>query len=468
LSRFLKLCLALCLLFPCANVGAKEAAPVFGENFGVSIKLDRITENDIQKIAALGIRGVRTGINWHQVEREKGVYDWSLPLPRDRAALDFRQHRTTTYDDLIALLRKHGLHVSILLGEGNSLYTGPLVSIPWEGSYLRAPPAPRTPEAIAAFAAFAAATAAHYTESYGPDAFTWLIWNEPDFDFNFPPQTDGGAVGRVLEQACLGIKAAVPQARVIGPALSVTGNGAFHYDFIKNLFLKANPLTCLDAFTLHPYRPTPPETAPADYAKMAAFISAWQPQKTVPIAVDEWGITTTKPDKDNDEASWRDFSQDEQAALLLRMVLINLAAGLPYTALYEWQDSGDDPDEAEANYGMNTAAGEEKPAIRMFRYVWPRLSGRELHKDVAAEGCAATAHLLRFTSPASHEPDIIVAWAETRQEGLELLTTSDAAFDLFGNALASGAPLPLGIAPILIDAPRGKPLSLKCQKTPKP
>ncbi len=33
------------------------------------------------------------------------------------------------------------VYVSVVLGEGNTLYTGPAVSIPWFGTTIEAPPA---------------------------------------------------------------------------------------------------------------------------------------------------------------------------------------------------------------------------------------------------------------------------------------------------------------------------------------
>ncbi|GEM_PF-1272557 len=429
--------------------------PVFGDNFGVNIKIARITETEIGQIAKLGIRSVRTGIDWHEVEREAGHYRWNLPLPRDREADDFNQRKTFTYDEMMERFHRHGLHVSVVLGEGNTLYTGPAVSIPWFGTTIEAPPAPRTAEAIRAFAAFTAATASHYSGLYGTGALTWLIWNEPDFDFNYPPKTDGAVVGKLVETACRKIKYAVPGARVMGPSLSVSSEGHFHYAFIRDLFAIANPLRCLDGFTLHPYRPGPPESAPADYIGMEAFLSPWQPANPVPIAVDEWGVTTSFSSIRSPSLWWRSYTEEEQAALQLRMYLVNLAFGIPYTAIYEWRDSGANPDEPEDNYGMTAFDGREKPAIRMLRHVWPRLSGRAVRAETKLAGCDDRVHAFRFADPFQRESDIWMAWTEGVSKHLTVDEGYKSATDIFGQPVApidrqEERLLPIGGIPIML------------------
>ncbi|WP_174720034.1 MULTISPECIES: beta-glucosidase [unclassified Meiothermus] len=58
---------------------------------------DRQAAADFRQLHGLGIRTVRSGIRWHRVEREPGVYDFSAELPVVQAA---RETRTQVIWDL--------------------------------------------------------------------------------------------------------------------------------------------------------------------------------------------------------------------------------------------------------------------------------------------------------------------------------------------------------------------------------
>ena len=345
--------LCMLLLLPIYSVSAIEIAenspPLFGEDFGVNIKTERITNRELKTIASLGIRRVRIGISWYEVEKEKGQYIWTHDIDRYTRADNYSTRINYTYDDMIKEIRAHELKIDVTLHEGNELYTDKInIAKPGEEPEWRTA-SPHTPDQIKAFARFAAKAVEHYQRS--DNDISWHIWNEPDLDhtycknkFNDPSkgvcrEAPATIFGQVISQSCEAIREVARHATIMGPALGATGNGDINYSFIDNMFTGApNLLTCLDAFTVHPYRPYVPETAAKEwessddtkygYPSIAEKLISHQPPppgRVVPVAVDEWGYSIEKhdnvPDPDYPAESWRKFTGAEQAALILRMYL---------------------------------------------------------------------------------------------------------------------------------------------------
>jgi hypothetical protein len=439
-----------------------ESPRVFGDDLAVDISLRRTSKDELRKIAELGFSNVRMGISWPEVEKQRGAYAWDLVQYRDRMSDGFDETRGFDYDDMIAFLHELGFHMSVTLFYGNTLYTGRLVTVHRGDERFTIPAAPRTPEAINAFAAFAAATVKHYSDLYGPSSFTWLIWNEPETDAGFPPKTDGSVVGQFIATTCKQIKQAVPQAKVMAPAVSVEDGGAFRYDFMRALFSTVNPLTCLDAFTVHPYRPMAPETVVSDYGKLADFLKPWQPAAHVPLAVDEWGYPLNLSINPRHKETWRDYTQEEQAALFLRMYLVNFAVGLPLTVLYEWRDSGPDPDDDENTYGMNSFDGKEKPAVTLWRHVIPLLKGRKYLDMPRPVSCNSKVHVLLFGARFKKEHDALVAWTEMASSDVRLTGSFGGAEDVFGNKVP-GKSLALSGIPFIVEIDRKNISTLTCR-----
>ena len=451
------------------NANASELQRRFGDDFGINIKIERITSEELVKIASLGIARVRTGISWYQVEQSKDAYRWDLNIPRHPSADDYTpDHAFTTPDAALAAIIAAGLRADVTLHEGNSLYTGKSVNIapPGRPESLRIP-SPRTPDAIAAFTAFAAATVEHYEALYGNQAITWHIWNEPDFNGSYAPTVDAARFGELLAATCSAIRKVSPDAKIMGPALGAHGEGDIDLPFLRGLFTNANALPCLNGFTIHPYRSAVPETAPQDFATVAAALDPWQPKDKppVPIAVDEWGYSIAKShDTIPVTQHWRDFTGEEQAALMLRMYLTNLAYGVPLTVIYDWRDRGTDAYEWEDNFGIVNFKGEAKPTLRMFETVWPLLRHRPLLSADILQDCSPHEHALHFGSRVDDAPHWVVAWtdAPTTVE-LHIAGYVAEAKDIFGNqtALASNK-IGLSGKPILLTLPADKTLGLTC------
>lgn len=423
-------------LMPAVRVNAAEQPRRFGDGFGINIKVERITLPELDQIAALGFRRVRLGISWFEVEKEKSVYRFDYAIPRDPAAPDYPETYVFNHDAMVAAIRERGLHLDVTLNQGNTLYTGEPVNIAASDQ----PPslrlrAPSTQESRAGFAAFAAATVKYFQDKYGVDNFTWLIWNEPDFPGGWPPEVNAAEFGQLLHDTCAAIRAVTPNAKIMGPALGAHGNGDIKVDFIKGLFTTDNPLPCLDAFTIHPYRAYAPETATKTYAEIVHLLAPWQPKEKppVPLAVDEWGYSINRHRGEVPEpARWRNFSGEEQAALMLRMYLTNLANGLPLTTIYDWRDRGTDPYEWEDHFGVIGFKGEEKPAYKMFQSAWQTLRDRPLLAPVSLPHCPETLHVLRFGARTDDARNWLVIWTETLPQMLKLHGAPEKIQDIFG------------------------------------
>ena len=445
--------------------------PLFGDAFGINIKSEKITKPEMDMIAALGIKRVRTSITWYAVEQQKGKYYWNFDLPRQSDADDYAVKPWFDYDSFLAALKERKLHPDVTLHEGSFVY-GKLINMAPVGSspeYRLS--APRTDTELAAFAAFAAATVQHYKGIYGTDAFTWHIWNEPDTDGGFAPKTDAGIVGKMVSMACDAIKKVDPQARVMGPALGAYGDGDLRYNFIDGMFTLSNPLNCIDGLTVHPYRSAVPETAPIDYATVMQHLAKWQPanRPLVRVAVDEWGYANDKHITVPSTQLWRNFSGEEQAALMLRMYLTNLSNNVPLTVIYDWRDNGTDPYNWEHHFGVIGYNKEEKPAYKMFKTVWPLLSGRALQLvDFKPTNCTTHEHALRFGTNATDSSAWTVVWTDdTASRSLLLNGAVTKIMDIFGNPVApkvlnGGNGVTITGSPLLLQHALGTPPALAC------
>lgn len=445
--------------------------PLFGDAFGINIKSEKITKPELDMIVALGIKRVRTSITWYAVEQQKGKYYWNYDLPRASDADGYATNPWFNYDSFLAALKERKLMPDVTLHEGSFVY-GKLVNM----APLGATPeyrlsAPRTDTELAAFASFAAATVQHYKGIYGPNAFAWHIWNEPDTDGGFAPKTDAGIVGKMVTLACNAIKQVDPQATVMGPALGAYGDGDLRYNFIDGMFTLSNPLTCIDGLTVHPYRSAVPETAPIDYATVMQHLAKWQPadRPLVRVAVDEWGYANDKHITVPSTQLWRNFSGEEQAALMLRMYLTNLSNNVPLTVIYDWRDNGTDPYNWEHHFGVIGYNKEEKPAYKMFKTVWPLLAGRALQLiDFMPPSCTTHEHSLRFGTNAADASAWSVVWTDdTANKSLLIKGSVTKVMDIYGNpvalkALTGGTGVTLTGSPLLLQHALTTPPSFAC------
>lgn len=361
-----------------------EQWQTISSHLGVNVKPEKLNDEDLDRIKAMGFGIVRYDLRWREVEYQNGTYYWSY------------------FDDFIARVRKRGLKSLIIVHGGNALYGGMVEMSNPAYDNRPAPAAPAGAEAQKAFVDFAKATVARYQK----DDVVWEIWNEPDIASFWPPRPDAAAFSQLAIATCQGIREVAPHAIVTGPAFAHLpyAKNLEHVDFAKTA-LSPQLLDCMDAVSIHPYRAVdiPPETVLADYKdKVRPFIaelSSDSKRHNSQIVSSEWGYTGTR------------LSEEQQGAYAIRTHLSNLEAGLPISIWYEWRDSRQGDNDPEAHFGLLRLDGGDKPASRTVSDILPKIAAAKIEKVFAVEGNAAChAMLLRY--PGNHLE--VIAWLASK------------------------------------------------------
>jgi polysaccharide biosynthesis protein PslG len=282
----------------------------------VGVTVGYQTPAEVDRMADLGIRYLRTDLAWSQVEQRPGEYSFEA------------------YDALLRALASRGMRAVLVLAYGNDLYGGG---------------PPRTPEVRRAFARFAGAAAARYAGR----GVLWQIWNEPNLSQFWGPEPDAAEYVALAQLTAAAIRRADPDAFVIGPS---TGGPEFDLAFVEDVF-RLGLLESLDAVSVHPFGAAYPEAAEPFYESVRTLIRRYSPGRDVPLMCGEWGYSI--PD------------QELQAQYLVRSLDVNERSGIPLTIWYSWQDDGFQ------DFGLVDTAGRPKQSLVALRgWLQPR-EGRE-------------------------------------------------------------------------------------------
>jgi len=345
---FFLLALLSSVLFTTAAPASSLPEAVIPAGVGINIHFTRGHEQDLDLMAAAGIKFVRQDLYWAGTEPRKGEYDWS------------------EFDDLLTQLDRRGMHAYLILDYSHPLYehdvtaTNPITGETGE----RTTASPQHPESIAAFANWAAAAARHF---HGRGVI-WEIWNEPNISF-WQPKPDVEQYTALALATCRAVRAADPDATIVAPASS-----EFPWPFLERFF-QSGALEYLDAVSVHPYRPPqmPPETAAADFQRLRALIAKYAPagKKNLPILSGEWGYSTH---------SKGGVTLDQQANFIARQQLSDLLCGVPLSIWYDWKNDGNDPAENEHNFGTVKPDLAPKPAYGALQTLTRELGGGHLER----------------------------------------------------------------------------------------
>jgi hypothetical protein len=257
----------------------------------------------------IGASGARFDVSWSSVEQTKGVYT-------------FDAARDAKIDAIIA----QGARPLVILNYRNKFYDNNLT--------------PSTPEGIAGFAAYAAAVAQHY----GTDV-DYEVYNEYNIGFN------DGLCGRtadcyiqLLAPTYAAIKAAVPDATVVGPALA-----GIDLPWLGRLF-ELGGLDYLDVVSVHNYDyPNAPEgRGEAKMRQLAQLIRDYNNGADKPLWMTEYGWTTASTI--NTDA--------EQARYLARGSVLLQAAGVDKMFVYDLIEDGTDNGNREHRFGLLRNGGD--------------------------------------------------------------------------------------------------------------
>lgn len=311
-----------------APTGVPE--PVVPLPFGVNIHFTQAPQAELNLLYAGGFRVVRMDLFWHEVEKQKGVYDFS------------------SYDVLVRDMTERGIRILFILDYGNPLYD--------EGM------APYTDEGRAAFARFAATAA----KRYAGKGILWEIWNEPNIFF-WRPKPNVEDYAKLALVTIDALRKADANAFIVAPASS-----GFPWDFLETLG-ERGVLAKLDAVTVHPYRHQSPETTGSDYRRLRALLDRYSPRKYLPILSGEWGYS----------AIWQGMDIQKQARYLPRQWLANLTSDTFLSIWYDWKNDGEDPKEPEHHFGTVYHDLRLKPAYISAKTLTTTLNGYRYLRRIA-------------------------------------------------------------------------------------
>lgn len=310
-----------------AETSGKDSLPQMRIPAGVGVNVHFTVghERDLKMIGAAGFKFVRMDFDWAAIEKRKGEYNWS------------------DYDAFTTELERHGLRPYFIFDYSNPLYEEKNAS-------------PQHRESIAAFARWAAAAARHFRGR----GVIWEIWNEPNGSSFWKPRPDAAQYRALALATARAVRAADPQACIVGPTTS-----GFDWKFIEAVF-KSGLLEYLDGVSVHPYRGRWPETAAGDFARLRDLIARYAPAgKTIPIVSGEWGYSTNT----------RGVTLERQADYIVRQQLSNLLNGVPLSIWYDWKNDGEDPAYNEDNFGTVDDQLTPKPAYLAVQKMTSALSG---------------------------------------------------------------------------------------------
>lgn len=271
-----------------------------------------------------GVEIVRMDVSWEGVEKKRGIYD-------------FKHH-----DRLLKDLRGNHKRLLFIISYGNPLYDNGL--------------APYTDEGRAAYARFCEALATHFSGKN----IIWELWNEPNSDKFWPPKSNVANYVAWCKVVVPVIRKADPGACIIGPAVS-----DLDIPFLEEAF-ERGLLDLVDGISVHPYRNPKrgPETTYDEYENVKVLIDLYKPAgKNIPIISGEWGY------------SMFFVSPDVQGKYLARQWLSNMASAIPISIWYDWHDDGQDPKNAEFNFGTVAFNYEPKPAYSAMKNLISQLRG---------------------------------------------------------------------------------------------
>lgn len=320
--------------------------------------------DSVPLVAAAGIGTVRDEIQWADLEKQPGVYDWSAAVgtPAETDA---------------------GLDLLLIAGYGNPLYDG--------GAK------PTSAGAITAYASYAAALASRYQG----DSAAIELWNE--YDLGTGNTTPGTAEDYVamLKQAAPAIRQAAPGLAILGPGVADLSSG-----YLERTF-QLGALDYLDGIVLHPYSyPTSAEALDAQLTRIDALVRQYNDGQSKPLWITEHGWPTG--------TATRAATEADQATNLTKSAAIAAAHDVSGYFWYDFQNDGTDPTDLEDNFGLIHSADDTlgaytpKPAYVAYATATSLLgSATYVGRDQAID----SVWNLAYSTTGGPDADLHVLWA---------------------------------------------------------
>ena len=414
--------------FPFSRV-ATSAGGVQDNIFGTAIHLmgktdASLVDTYLSLIAQTGIKWVREDARWANAETVQGQI--SIPA---------------SWDMFVDTALSKGLSPLLIVDYGNPFYDG--------GN------APYTDEGIAAYAHYAGELAEHFKGKV--DHFE--IWNEWNIGGGNPDRLPPEAYAKVLQAAYTAIKAANPDAVVIG----CTTSGA-DAEWIGRV-LAAGGYSYMDAVSIHPYTyPVNPDDGGfiAGLHSINALFQPYGPAK--PIWVTEIGWPTS-------EVISRGVSERASGAYAARAYTLALSSGLAEKVFwYDFKNDYKPETSLEGHFGLVRGDHEAVPWSAKANYAAYRaLTGKLAGADyVDAYPAGDQVQAYRFHR-SSDGKDVLVLWSKMGSKSLllHLGTASAIFFDMFGNgssltAAADGTmTLPVSEEPVYVEGNFAQTIEVK-------
>ena len=272
----------------------------------------------LERITGAGATWIRDEVYWSEIEKKKGVFEFP-----------------PQYDGYLKAARARGIRVLLILDFGNGLYSGSEKG------------APATDAERDAFARYCR----EVVKRYGPLGVRHFeVWNEPNASMFWKPRPNPAEYARLLEAAYKACKDADPGSTVLGCSTAGTD-----VDFVSGV-LAAGAGRSMDAMSFHPYRqPSPPEeNLLADTARLKALA----PEK--PLWITEIGYPSHTGAAGVDEETQADY-------LARTFLLARTSPSIKRVFWYDFQNDGEDPGEAEFNFGIVRKDGTPKPAFAALK-----------------------------------------------------------------------------------------------------
>jgi hypothetical protein len=299
----------------------KAVGQQWGEGLGVSVRGPEVNATELARMKEAGFHYVRFNSNWQSTEVLPNTFVWR------------------NSDEVIPPVLDSGMKMIVMLAYGNTLYE----------RY------PKSPEAIAAYARFCRLA----MQRYQGRGILWEIWNEPNHERFWDPVPNPYEFSTLLKATVAQLRAEFPNEYIMAPGIS-----AFDFPYVETMF-SLGALSGLDAFSMHPYRPDPPENTLTDFGKLYQLINRFKDRgQKLDVIVSEWGYSGRTTD-----------GLLDQFRFAPRLYLNPLMAGVPLSVYYDWSDSSLDINARDSTFGLNDYYLNERPTLRQFKFLNQQLGG---------------------------------------------------------------------------------------------
>lgn len=396
--------------------------------FGAAVHIGRAGWglNVLDEARKAGIAHVREDAWWSRFETQPGVYTFPAAFTTE-----------------VEYARGLGITPLLIANGANTLYDNGRTA--------------SSPEGTAAFGKFAAALLTQYGED------NVEVLNEYNGSFNTSVCGKSAACYlEVLKGVYQAVKAANPNATVVGPAtigigncIKADGTKCFAPDLIDR-----GGLSSLDAYSVHPYRyPGGPEWLGGTGDTIAGLrqrIRAANNGQDKPIYLSEMGWPT-----DTNHGT----TEAQQADYVARLYAVALGNGVKRIYWYDLVNDGSDPANAEHNFGMlrqpvtattdypvSVTANAPKPSL-VAQAVTARMLGGKTFQG--KDAVASPGYSVRF---AGCSGTTRVMWARTAMTVTISATGPITVVDSYGRqstATPQGGviALPLDVSPVFVSGP---------------